>query len=458
MTIPKFTVDLDTRRLKIRNGTYPVKLYVDYNDIPNTYGTIYDMTLEEWQKLKQPHISASLREKRDKLQELEDKAREFARSLEIFSFNRFEQLFIEGNPLIKARKRTNKGGSAPADNFDFTPFLEKVYILKDEDLGKGFILDVFVMKIKDLLQEGSVGTAQVYQAAYYSLKSYWGLKRFGEINVSVIKQYGRSQKEKGNSRSYVGINLRTLRAMFNYADAKGIIDKKKYYPFGRYKYVIARPAKRKKFLTPQQLAGLYFYQTKDDGLQEAVAYWKFLYLGNGMNMKDALLLTWDCCQGNYIVFERAKTELTAKGEQESIDVFISDDLRDILNYLGTKDKSPDNYIFPILNKEMNAIEIHHTIKRVIKLINARMKRVCKELGIPPIATTGLARKAAVNQVLAGGATPHFIKEFLGHENLNTQNHYTDAAADFQKRQMAIQLTQFENVGRPDLFGPSKADA
>jgi hypothetical protein len=61
------------------------------------------MTLEEWQKLKQPHISASLREKRDRLQELEDKAREFARSLEIFSFNRFEQLFIEGNPLIRAQ-------------------------------------------------------------------------------------------------------------------------------------------------------------------------------------------------------------------------------------------------------------------------------------------------------------------------------------------------------------------
>jgi len=106
---------------------------------------------------------------------------------------------------------------------------------------------------------------------------------------------------------------------------------------------------------------------------------------------------------------------------------------------------------------MNAVEIHYTIKRVIKRINARMKRVCKEHGIPPIATTGLARKVAVNQVLAGGATPHFIKEFLGHENLNTQNHYTDTAAEFQKRQMAIQLTRFENLGQPDLFGPSKAD-
>ena len=69
----------------------------------------------------------------------------------------------------------------------------------------------------------------------------------------------------------------------------------------------------------------------------------------------------------------------------------------------------------------------------------------------PFATTGLARKAAVNQVLAGGATPHFIKEFLGHENLNTQNHYTDAAAELQKRQMAVQLTRFENVGRPDYL-------
>jgi len=47
-------------------------------------------------------------------------------------------------------------------------------------------------------------------------------------------------------------------------------------------------------------------------------YWKSLYLGNDMNMKDALFLTWGCCRGNYIVFERAKTELTAKGEQDSI--------------------------------------------------------------------------------------------------------------------------------------------
>jgi hypothetical protein len=106
---------------------------------------------------------------------------------------------------------------------------------------------------------------------------------------------------------------------------------------------------------------------------------------------------------------------------------------------------------------MNAVEIHHTIKRVINRINARMKRVCKVLGIPPIATTGLARKAAVNQVLAGKATPHFIKEFLDHENLNNQNHYTDNAAELQKRQMAIQLTRFENAGQPDLFGHFKAD-
>ena len=46
----------------MKNGTYPAKLYVDYNDVPNTYGTIYDMTLKEWQKLKRPHINANLRQ------------------------------------------------------------------------------------------------------------------------------------------------------------------------------------------------------------------------------------------------------------------------------------------------------------------------------------------------------------------------------------------------------------
>ena len=76
----------------------------------------------------------------------------------------------------------------------------------------------------------------------------------------------------------------------------------------------------------------------------------------------------------------------------------------------------------------------------------------------PLLPQSLPERLPSTKFWQAGLHHTLIKEFLGYENLNTQNHYTDAAAELQKRQMAIQLTRFENVGRPDLLGPPKADA
>ena len=64
--------------------------------------------------------------------------------------------------------------------------LEKAYIPREPELGKGYFLYGFVMKIEELVQEKSMGTAMVYQGSYYALKNLQGNKKFREITVPYL--------------------------------------------------------------------------------------------------------------------------------------------------------------------------------------------------------------------------------------------------------------------------------
>src|SRR5437773_547608 len=70
-------VILDTRRLKKKKGTYPVKLLVTYNSEPKRYQTVYDLTQEEFERVtdrRARNISEKLKEIRTSLKLIERNA------------------------------------------------------------------------------------------------------------------------------------------------------------------------------------------------------------------------------------------------------------------------------------------------------------------------------------------------------------------------------------------------
>jgi len=111
---------LDTRSLRKKTQTSPVKLRVTFERETVDFQTVFGLKDEqEFAKLSQKHISAELVAIRDSLGKLEADAREYSKTLDPFSFPEFELGYIRPNKLFRTRKlkavptlQQDDGGSA----------------------------------------------------------------------------------------------------------------------------------------------------------------------------------------------------------------------------------------------------------------------------------------------------------------------------------------------------------
>lgn len=229
-------VILDTRRMKIKTGKFPVKLRVTFKRVTKDYQTLFEMTEDDYKKLSTSRILEELKFVRDKLKEIERTAANAIIELQPFSFNEFEKDFILNNRFFKSRKFKEPDFPSDTYNFDFTPYHKKFLIFSEDHSKPGTISTVYFSYIKKLLLEERIGSAFNYKDSYNSLKQFRGNVLFSDITVSFLVQYEQWMRNKGNAKATVGIKLRPLRAIFNEAIAEGIIKRDKCYPFGKRKY------------------------------------------------------------------------------------------------------------------------------------------------------------------------------------------------------------------------------
>ncbi|HUZ57734.1 MAG TPA: hypothetical protein VMU83_03025, partial [Hanamia sp.] len=81
-------------------------------------------------------------------------------------------------------------------------------------------------------------------------------------------------------------------------------------------------------------------------------YWIFIYLCNGLNVKDLCLLTYKNIQDDFIVFNRAKTIRSRRSNTEPIRIALKDDSKRIIAKWGQHELSQDTYVFPHLKPAM----------------------------------------------------------------------------------------------------------
>ena len=124
----------------------------------------------------------------------------------------------------------------------------------------------------------------------------------------------------------------------------------------------------------------------------------FCYFANGMNVKDVAYLKYKDIEGEYFVFIRAKTALTTRHDPKPITVYLSEDMKAIIDRWGNKEQSPNNYVFPILEPGMTALEQHYCCRSFVKFINDRMKKMGKQLGIIRKVTTIVSRHIFSTQI------------------------------------------------------------
>lgn len=280
-------------------------------------------------------------------------------------------------------------------------------------------LHAFDKYITDLKAEGRISTAINYRASINSLEDFKKNLKFTDITPSFLKKYERWMLDNGKSTTTVGIYLRSLRAIFNQQD----IDRK-LYPFGHGKYEIPSGKNIKKALTIEEIARIYNYEATGS---EAMArdYWMFLYLCNGMNVKDFCSLKWENIDGDTLTYQREKTKRTRK-DAKKITVSLKPETWEIINKYGIRSVVPGSYIFPHYEKGITETRKQEVSQQLIKTINKYMKRVANNVGINKNVTTYFARHSFATILKRSGTDIAMISDLLGHSNLGVTESYLDS--------------------------------
>jgi len=399
---PHTRIVLDTRR-KLKSGKYPVKLRLTFRRKQRYYSTDVELSPAQFEEVMGKSPKKEKKDIRLSLDSLDQKANEIISRMGVFDFVRFEGL------------------------------------LYADDLVYGDVYTFYTRHIEDLKKSDQIGTASNYLSSLNSLKAFRPVLTFAEVSVDFLKDYERWMIKKGKSQTTVGIYLRPLRAIINLAISEGVVGPDFLNPFGskgKKKYKIPEGRNIKKALDSDSIKKILEYIPLSGSWEEkAHDYWVFIYLANGMNMKDLAYLTVENIDGEFIRFRREKTKKTSTSTLP-ITIYIQDRMRQIIKRQSNIDFESGRYIFPIINVTDTPERKRAKIQQMTKMVNKHMRRISQILGIDNPCTTYTARHTFSTVLKRSGVGIQSISEALGHSNTSTTKAYLDSFDDDSKREMA----------------------
>lgn len=392
------TIYLDPRPKK--NGKCNVKLKVTFNRKRKYYPVNMDLTNSDFEKIiNGKRLTTDQRNIKKTFSEIELKADKVIQKMKFFTFNAFEEAFFEN------RNITNS------------------------------VQFAFDKEIKQLKENDKIGTAVTYQCAINSLEKFFPGLTFADITPVLLNKYERWMLKDEKSPTTISMYVRCLRKIFNLQNIDASL-----YPFGKGKYEIPTGRNVKKALTVEEISRIYNYEAEPNTNEEmAKDYWLFLYLCNGMNVKDFCLLKWQNIDNDVLVFERAKTK-GKKKEADKITVALKPETKAIIKKWGQPSVLENAFIFPHLNHDMNAERQRQVYQQLTKIINKYMKRIAKNVGIKKPVTTYYARHSFATVLKRSGAKIEMISELLGHSSVLVTQNYLDGFEKEQIQKATDQLT------------------
>lgn len=386
-----------------KDGNSKVSIRVTHQRKKKYYATNICLKADDYDRI----IAAKRRNEGDRniyyrIQSFVTKASEAVDCLPIFTFDKFEEIYLNNKEAI-------------------------------DSISSGF--DRY---IKELRNEKRVGTAVSYEVAKRSLESFKKGLKYADVTPSLLRSYESWMLEHNKSITTVGIYLRSLRTIFNRAN----IDKS-IYPFGqgKGKYNIPTGKNIKKALSKSEIEQIFNYPIEENTtLAMARDYWTFIYMGNGINVKDLCQLKKKNISGDLIIYERAKTK--RKKDNNLIRISLLPQIRNIISKWGALSLDPESYVFPHLKKGMSPEVERQVIQQLTKTINKYMKRVAKGIGLNKNVTTYTARHSFATILKYSGASVEYISEALGHAETKTTKSYLAGFDDKTIHEVSKALTAF----------------
>ncbi|GAB4512629.1 site-specific integrase [Maribacter litopenaei] len=262
--------------------------------------------------------------------------------------------------------------------------------------------------ILDFKKAGKYGNAEIYRTLRNRIEKFHGKRSlpFRQINYAFVKKLETNHYASGNTAGGLSVYLRTLRSVYKKAIKHGIA-KENHNPFNDYSIKNGTP--KRQFLNREQLQTLKEVSIEEPHLAKARDLYMASFYLRGMNWMDMALLRGDNVQGD---FERI-TYIRAKTKNKLFSIKITPALKQMLLDYNKGKIQKDDYIFPILTKDVSQNQTHETIKNKRKRQNIYLKRLAERLELPKF-TIYTARHTYANILKRSGAPSNVIQDSLGH--------------------------------------------
>jgi integrase/recombinase XerD len=303
------------------------------------------------------------------------------------------------------------------ENIDFTlnQFEEKFRGVKSSNIT---VSEFWLEKIQDLNIAGRTGNARAYKDVYNSFFKYSTNKNlvFREITTSYLDKYETYLRSNNNSDGGIGIKMRTIRALFNYAIKNGIVDEK-YYPFKNFKISKFKAKGLKKALPREDIKLMEALDvTNYPHLIDTRNYLVFSYYMGGMNFVDLMKLKWSNIQGDRIEYTRSKTKGRFK-------IKMLGPVKEIVSYYRSQNRATD-YVFPILLKDnLSPMQIENRKHKTLRRFNKQLKEIAKIQGVSENVTSYVIRHSFATNLKFAGISTDLIGQTMGHNDVSVTNSY-----------------------------------
>lgn len=339
--------------------------------------------------------------------------------------------------------------------------------------------------------EKSAGTEESYMYALSRFKADMGVRvRFGDFTRVFVEKWKNKMIKSGLSKTTINIYLRTLRVVLNEAVQKHLLSIEPKMLFskmaigGKNSY----DNRKEQYLSVEWWRKLWhFYETNGKGNEiyqswrpsyqrermEALGMMLFMYLADGMNLRDVLKLRYDSYYYQHdkkqLHFQRQKVKdrsgakvvfpilphihiiLERHGEPEVRDGLVFGYLKEFLSkrrrYSDEKEKE---------REERRLTALYNSV------IGDRMAHIAKAVGLEVEPTPTWCRHSFASNLTQAGVPKEYISASMAHSEGDTTSNYIDhysyeQIVDYNSRLLADPAEKEREQLKKLLTGMSKEE-
>lgn len=263
--------------------------------------------------------------------------------------------------------------------------------------------------ISNLKQQGSIRTAEAYESAIRSFRTFYEDRRLPicKIGSDLISSYEHSLRQRHVTLNTCSFYMRILRAVYNRAVSQGLTTD--MHPFTHVYTSIGKTEKRAIGLDViRRLAGM---ECKRKNERLARDLFLFSFYTRGMSFVDMAYLTKQNLSDGYLCYTRSKTGQRLEMRWEPM-------MQRIVNENPTANDSP--YLLPIITNKNRSERSQYRYRQYA--VNKELKILGKKLGLRKL-TMYVARHSWASIAKSMDVPIEVISRAMGHTSEQTTHIY-----------------------------------